>query len=63
MPDDWPPPDGWCPAPHCHGVITPESLELEPLGRGECGRCGTTYEWRDQAWIRVDQPTDKPHPA
>ncbi len=44
-------------------MITPESLDLDPRGRGECGRCGTFFEWRDMGWVRVDQPTDKPHTA
>lgn len=56
MPDDWPPPEGVCPDPACNGVITPDSLELDPRGRGECGRCGSVYEWRDMAWVRVVSP-------
>jgi hypothetical protein len=60
MRDDWPPPEGVCPRPDCNGVITPESLQLDPRGRGECGRCGTVYEWRDGAWVRVDEPPDAP---
>jgi hypothetical protein len=60
MADGWPPPDGVCPRLDCNGIITAESLTLDPRGRGECGRCGTIFQWNDVAWLVVDEPLDKP---